>query len=317
MPGTLTRLIELFCGIGGCAAAAGDRAEVVGAVDQNRRALDVYRHNFPHPTYPLAIESIPDRLWREWAAAVWWMSPPCPPYTTRGLRRDLDDARTRSFLAVLARIDEFRPRSVACENVPGFAGSRAHERLLDTLGRGGYQVAQALLCPTELGLPNRRRRFYLVASQDRLAEWPARQGPPRTLNEMLDECPAPALWCEPDLVARYPHALHVVDATQRGACAACFTAAYGRSAVRSGSYLATPAGLRRFSPREILRMLDFPEGYSMPPDLPLRTAWALVGNSLSVRAVRWVLSAVPGIGSARTEPRPPWTGNGGTRSVAS
>jgi hypothetical protein len=43
-------------------------------------------------------------------------------------------------------------------------------------------------------------------------------------------------------------------------------------------------------------MLDFPEDYRLPPDLPLRAAWALVGNSLSVRAVRWVLSALPGVG---------------------
>jgi len=109
----------------------------------------------------------------------------------------------------------------------------------------------------------------------------------------------------------------VVDAAQPGACAACFTSAYGRSVVRSGSYLATPTGLRRFSPQEILRLLDFPDTYRLPPGLPLRAAWPLVGNSLSVRAVRWVLSAMPGIGSARTEPRPPWTGDGGTRSVAS
>jgi site-specific DNA-cytosine methylase len=55
--------------------------------------------------------------------------------------------------------------------------------------------------------------------------------------------------------------------------------------------LATAAGLRRFSPREILRLLDFPEDYSLPPDMPREVAWRLVGNSVSVRAVRWVLSA--------------------------
>jgi hypothetical protein len=83
----------------------------------------------------------------------------------------------------------------------------------------------------------------------------------------------------------------VVDTQRPGACAACFTSAYGRSVVRSGSYLATPTGLRRFSPAEILRMLDFPDTYRLPPDLPLRVAWSLVGNSLSVRAARWVLRA--------------------------
>jgi hypothetical protein len=236
------------------------------------------------------------------------MSPPCPPYTARGLRRDLEDPRTRSLLAVLARIAELRPRSVAFENVPGFVGSRAHERLRETLARCGYRVAETLLCPTELGIPNRRQRFYLVASLDRLGVWPAREGPEVRVADLLDDSPAPDLWCDPALAARYPHALHVVDARRPDACATCFTSAYGRSVVRSGSYLATTTGLRRFSPAEILRLLDFPDSYRLPPDLPPRVAWPLVGNSLSVRAVRWVLGAVPGVDLSRTSGRSPKPG---------
>jgi hypothetical protein len=296
MPDTRPRLLELFCGIGGCAAAIGDQARVVAAVDQNRRALEVYRHNFVHQALPLAIESIPEQRWQGWQATLWWMSPPCPPHTRRGLRRDLDDPRTRGFLAVLDRLAELQPPHVGFENVPGFAGSRAHERLRETLDRCGYRVAETLLCPTELGMPNRRQRFYLVAGLEGLEAWPARSGSTRTLAELLDESPAAELWCDATLARRYPHALHIVSAEQAAARTACFTAGYGRSLVRSGSYLQTSSGLRRFSPQEILRMLDFPAGYRLPPGLPLRAAWPLVGNSLSVRAVRWVLSAIPGIG---------------------
>ena len=77
---------------------------------------------------------------------------------------------------------------------------------------------------------------------------------------------------------------------------ACFTSAYGRSPVRSGSYLATAAGIRRFSPAEILRLLGFPADYELPPEMTLRNAWRLVGNSLSVPAVRTVLAAIPELG---------------------
>jgi site-specific DNA-cytosine methylase len=288
------RTLELFCGIGGCAAALAGRADVVAAVDQNRLALQAYSLNFPHPTLPLAIESVPDRLWRAWAAVdLWWMSPPCPPYTRRGLGRDLDDPRARSLLTVIERIGELQPRFVALENVPGFVGSRAHDRLREVLDRCGHDVRETLLCPTELGLPNLRRRFYLVAAREPLMPWPAREGPAVPLAALLDEAPEAALWCDPALAARYAGALDIVDVAAPVTRAACFTSAYGRSVVRSGSYLATPAGLRRFSPAEILRLLDFPRGYRLPASWPARTAWPLVGNSVSVRAVRWVLSAVP------------------------
>lgn len=285
-------VLELFCGIGGCAAALGPDHRVVAAVDQKRQALEVYRLNHQHPVAPLAVESISERQWRDWNADLWWMSPPCTPFTTRGRQRDLDDPRARGFLAVLASVRLLRPRFVALENVPGFVGSRGHEALRETLERCRYAVRECVVCPTELGLPNRRQRFYMVAGLEELAPWPAKTGAPRRVADVLDEVPAPALWVDPAMTERYARALHVVDAADRAACTSCFTSAYGRSMVRSGSYLQTPTGLRRFSPREILRLLDFPEAYRLPPTLPLRAAWPLVGNSVSVRVVQWVLNTV-------------------------
>ena len=99
-----------------------------------------------------------------------------------------------------------------------------------------------------------------------------------------------------DFREQYRGAVHVVDAEDPQAETHCFTSSYGGSVVRSGSYLATPRGVRRFSPTEILRLLCFPADYRLPDDLTLRKAWQLVGNSLSVAAVRHVLSAIPELG---------------------
>jgi hypothetical protein len=291
VPAAGLRVLELFAGIGGCAAALDPRDRVVAAVDQHRTALEVHRANFSCPVRPALVETVPDADWQRWKADLWWMSPPCLPHTRRGRQRDVGDPRSRGFLAVLGRIARELPPAVAVENVAGFDGSRAHAALRDTLATGGYDVREALLCPSELGLPNRRPRFFLAASRRGLRDWPERSGPVRSLRSLLDPAPDPDLWCDADLAVRYPHALHVVDPDDPAALTACFTSAYGRSPVRSGSYLRTPAGLRRFSPGEILRMLDFPTTFVLPPALPRRTAWALVGNSLSVRAVRWVLQA--------------------------
>jgi site-specific DNA-cytosine methylase len=118
---------------------------------------------------------------------------------------------------------------------------------------------------------------------------------------------------DPELVRRYRQALDVVHPDEPGAVSACFTAAYGRSPVRSGSYLALngsegpriPSGqprLRRFSPAEVLRLLGFPATYRLPPELPREKAWPLVGNSLSVPAVRRVLSSLPELASLRPAP---------------
>jgi site-specific DNA-cytosine methylase len=287
------RVLELYCGIGGCTAALDPTASIVAAVDVNRTALTCYRHNFGHPTTTATIESLSSATLESWQADLWWMSPPCQPFTTRGLQRDTEDPRSRSFLALIERLLECPPTYLGIENVPGFRGSRTHTRLLETLAAGAFEVQERLFCPTTLGIPNRRLRFYLVAGRRALQDLPPKPRQQRPLTDFLDPRPSPELSVDAALVRKYRHALNVVDLEEPRAVATCFTSAYGHSPVRSGSYLRTPTGLRRFSPNEILRLLGFPETYSLPPDLPLQAAWHLVGNSLSVPAARHVLSAIP------------------------
>jgi len=296
------RVLELFCGIGGAAAAVSGRATVVNAFDTNQQATAVYAHNFSHPVHTRLIEAIPIAELADANADLWWMSPPCQPYTVRGQKRDLDDRRIRPFLHLVDAISVVRPRYVAMENVPGFQGSRSHARLLETLRRAEYDIHERTLCPTELGLPNQRRRYYLVAGKKLHAE--AETFTPcgeMRVADLLDDDPDPALDLGDEITQRYRYALDRVDPNDSNARLACFTSAYGRSPVRSGSYLITPRGLRRFSPTEILRSLGFPRGFSLPSDLPVDRAWRLIGNSLSIPAVQSALSVVPELANDPTE----------------
>ncbi len=304
------RVLELYCGIGGCAAALGEpstgwpakaeeagghrpAAEVVAAIDINRVALEVYRHNFPHPAVPRTIESLSAADLERWRPDLWWLSPPCQPFTRRGLGRDDADPRSASLLHLIELLAEAPPPALALENVPGFAGSRTHGRLRASLDRLGYHVGELEICPSELGIPNRRRRFYLVASRRPLRDPAAAAPHARPLAAYLDPEPAAELWPPDELVRGYRHAIDLVAPDDPEAVTACFTAAYGRSPVRSGSYVDTPSGPRRFSPAEILRLLGFPAGYRLPPALPLAAAWRLAGNSLAVDVVRRVLGRLP------------------------
>lgn len=293
------RALELFCGIGGAATALAGRARVALAMDTHPRAVAVYRHNFPtHAVSTTRIESVPVADLAAVGADLWWMSPPCQPYTHRGLRRDGDDPRARALHHLVDAVDEVRPRYVALENVPGFQHSDGHRALRAALDRAEYEVDERVLCPTSLGLPCRRRRFYLVAARGGLATRPPPTPTPRAVRDLLDLEPDPTLYLDPETARRYPFALDRVDPGHREAKLACFTAAYGRSLVKSGSYMIDGPRLRRLSPAEVLRALGFPEWFHLPADLAARHAWPLVGNSLAVPAVAYALSAIPELSAA-------------------
>jgi len=292
------RALEFFCGIGGFAAAVQDcDVDVVCAFDQNLVALEVYRHNFPrHAVRSGTIERLsPDDL-AVLPADLWWLSPPCQPYSVRGRGADVDDPRARSLLHLLDLLrklpDELRPSALALENVTGFARSRARRLLLACLRDLGYRYDECLLCPTELGIPMRRPRYYLVAGRDRdPGPLPVCRQAMRPLADYLQ--PAvdedARLLVPADIVARFGNGFRILDPDDAGAYTTCFTAGYGRSLMHAGAYLRCRAGVRRFAPAEIAALLHFPADFTFPAGMSLRRCWKLLGNSLSVAAVRRVL----------------------------
>ncbi len=107
--GERLRVVELFAGIGGGAAAISDRAEFVVAVETDQDALAVYRHNFSNPCSDQPVESLSTEWFRDRAADLWWMSPPGLPYVHAGLRRELADPRAQGLLRrQFVQVDDFR-----------------------------------------------------------------------------------------------------------------------------------------------------------------------------------------------------------------
>ena len=298
------RILELFCGIGGLAAAvAGTDSRVACAMDHDPTVLATYRHNHPeHQASRVDLARITPWELATVGADLWWLSPPCQPYSVRGNRHDLDDPRAtslRRILEVLERLPDGKlPRTLALENVPGFADSQAKGRLTTLLAERGYDLREQLLCPTTLGVPMRRERYYLAASLAPLlpAHLPG-QPALRPLRDYLDrqffeETPAELLVPE-EAVDRFGPGLNILDPDDPDACATCFAASYGKTLMHSGAYLRCRKGVRHFAPGEIARLLGLPNRFAFPPGLPLRRQWHQLGNSLSVDAVRAVLALLP------------------------
>jgi site-specific DNA-cytosine methylase len=291
------QVLELFAGIGGAASVLGED-RITAAIDINREAGVVYQANFSGQYHIREIESISDSEFRRWNSDLWWLSPPCQPYSRRGKFGDLQDTRSCALLRIIDALSSCQPAHLALENVVGFQSSEACARLAKWLDSSGYKRQSIELCPTDFGWPNRRPRFYLIASKLSLVPWQPLKHIEISWTKMIEPIQFSGstkhLWLSVQDQAKYLAAFdRMIDGVNRPT--ACFAGSYGKTWIHAGSYLQTPEGLRRFSPREVARFLGFPETFVLPEldecvEQTDRKLWKLLGNSLSLPAVRYVLS---------------------------
>src|SRR5688572_25303348 len=156
------RAVEFFSGIGAFAQAARSfPIEIVAAFDQGEDANAVYEHNFKLAPSSRNLDSIgatqiPD-------AELWWLSPPCTPYTIRGAQRDDLDSRASSLKNLLSLVSDKMPSVIIVENVAAFQQSRMHKKLMQTLSGLNYQIRVESMCPSNFGIPMKRPRIFVVA----------------------------------------------------------------------------------------------------------------------------------------------------------
>jgi len=96
---------------------------------------------------------------------------PCQSYSIAGLRKGLDDPRGDLMLTFGAIADKYRSRWVVWENVPGALstnGGRDFGTFLGMLAELGYGFAYRILNAQFFGVPQRRRRAFVVGY---LGDW--------------------------------------------------------------------------------------------------------------------------------------------------
>lgn len=96
---------------------------------------------------------------------------PCQSFSVAGLRAGLADPRGNLALVYLALADRYRPRWLVWENVPGVLsshGGRDFGSIIGAMVKLGYGFAYRVLDAQYFGVPQRRRRVFVVGH---LGDW--------------------------------------------------------------------------------------------------------------------------------------------------
>lgn len=184
--------VEIFCGAGGLSLGLEKAGwEIIGAIDNNRDALETYCFNRPCDLEPdtyragntsvfrrdlqdvKAFEDVIPRLYqalngRELDILVG--GPPCQGFSHAGFRLNNDERNDLASI-YLHFAERLRPRIFLLENVEGLVTFNKGQVLRDicnTLKEMGYRIYEPIwkLCAEEYGAPQMRRRVFVVATID-------------------------------------------------------------------------------------------------------------------------------------------------------
>lgn len=252
---------------------------------------------------------------------------PCQDVSVAGRRAGLAGERSGLFFDAVRIIDTLRPRWVLIENVPGLLtsnGGRDFGVVLGELADVGYGVAWRVLDSQHFGVPQRRRRVFIVAAlahgdhraaSERagavLAVGACCDRHPQTRRETRTDNPLTSLSGLGDggpddndaqggrLVTTHTltSAGHDAseDGTGRGTPLTVGTLTRGsatgmdREMVDAGQLIPGNIGVRRLTPRECERLQGFPDDWTIVPTIrcPDSRRYAAMGDAVTVPVARW------------------------------
>jgi DNA (cytosine-5)-methyltransferase 1 len=164
--------VSLFAGVGGADLglhAAGVPTALACEIDKHARA--VLAHNMPDATLHDDVRTLTGEHLRRAGAiperTILSGGFPCQPFSVAGRRGGMggDDERGDLYWQISRLLHEFPARWIVLENVPGLLsidGGRTFGTILGDLAELGYGVAYRVLDAQHFGVPQRRRRVFIV-----------------------------------------------------------------------------------------------------------------------------------------------------------
>ncbi|HEX8218518.1 MAG TPA: DNA (cytosine-5-)-methyltransferase [Chloroflexia bacterium] len=289
------KYIDLFCGIGGFRIAAEPLGwKCVFSSDIDEECQRAYEANFGERPFgdihQIQPDDVPDH-------DILFGGFPCQPFSIIGDRKGFDDTRGTLFFEIARLLEAKKPRAFVLENVKllaGHNGGRTIARITEVLRELGYDTRYKVLNALNFGLPQKRERVFIVGSLNGLSHFQFPMGgvPMKPLSELL-EADVPKKFYASEHIVRQrqeahpkPHPSPAIWHENKGGHISSYPFSCALRAGASYNYLLVD-GIRRLTPREMLRLQGFPDTYKIVcSDGEARKQ---AGNSVPVPMVRAVL----------------------------
>jgi DNA (cytosine-5)-methyltransferase 1 len=236
---------------------------------------------------------------------------PCQSFSQAGLRRAFDDPRGDLALKFIRIISLAKPEWFLWENVTGVLssdGGKSFQEFIYQIQKLGYGFAYRVFDAQYFGVPQKRRRVYLVGHR---GDW-------RTAAQILFESKSlqgdiasneNTQQNRPATRGRAQEGNRVMGADVynyaiTGDIAATFGANSGGTNTHGPKFI-DENGIRKLTPVECERLMGFPDNYTRVPHKGKVSSECLdswryhaLGNSMVIPAMRWIGERIKLVGES-------------------
>lgn len=161
------RAVDLFCGCGGMSLGFENAGyEIIEAFDNWDPAIRTYAKNFKHPIRKadLTDKGMIDVVARL-SPEIIIGGPPCQDFSSAG-HRDETLGRAELSKTYTDIVSTARPRYFVMENVPRIRLSQTYQYVRNGLKKAGYGLTEKILDASYCGVPQKRKRLFLIGCLD-------------------------------------------------------------------------------------------------------------------------------------------------------
>ena len=191
--------IDLFSGAGGLSYGFESAGfNILLGIDNDEKALDTFElnHNgaksicgdITEITYEKDIKP----LIGDKEIDVIIGGPPCQGMSLSGPRQ-FDDPRNKLYLSYIRLVSEIQPKAFVIENVPGLVGlfgGKIKDSIIEKFTDLGYSIQYKILCASDYGVPQNRRRVIFVGTKKGEFQYPEPDDTVITCKMALSDLPA-------------------------------------------------------------------------------------------------------------------------------
>lgn len=312
--------IDLFAGIGGFHQALSSfGANCIYSSEFDTFASTVYEKNYGIKPFgditKIKSEDIPSH-------DILCAGFPCQPFSISGKQKGFNDTRGTLFFDIARIINFHHPKIIFLENVANFEkhdNGQTLKIILQTLDNLNYSVYYDVLNASNLGIPQNRKRIYIIAFHKTLKitkfRFPTHSNNYSSLEKLLqpdkdttdflihrNDIQLENKSIIPDMYGNYPQCPIRIGKVGKGGQGeriyhpkghAITLSAYGGGiGAKTGLYYINNK-LRKLTPRECARLMGFPDSFII--DENKNQAYKQFGNGVVIDVLQHILNEIEAV----------------------